>query len=390
MTKADATKRRPYMIHSAPNRYLHILIVGTLLCSARPAVSEGLPDFTFDRVVVDPGNYESKFPRKDIVAPNVIKATDYFENPLGTYYMYAGPHDHGGGEGYGIGLLYSDSLRGPWIVHGQVVGDAQAASSVFWDDVEERILLISHGPNRHNHIYESEDGISFSYIRETTEMDPQPFGYGRVFQYTLPDRDNKYVLLINWRTNNPGYAGIAVSNDGVNWETVDERVYYGEGEDPEHVTAHSPFLLNYGGKRYVILVDFWNTKELWICEVNDDLTVKENLGTFVSVADGDPVYDTRISYPFVYQENDSLYLFVAIGDHQRQVIALLTAPIDATQIEQISDVGPATIGRDARRPKLHVSPIQNLGVRNVLSPNGRKVEQRKAVIPVIGTGIDDR
>ncbi len=375
---------------SVLSRYIRILPAIMLFGASNLVSSEGLPNFTFDRVVVDPDDYETKFPRKDIVAPNVIKATDYFENPLGTYYMYAGPHDHGGGDGYGIGLLYSDSLHGPWTVHGQVVGDAQAASTVYWDDTENRMLLMAHGPNRHNHIYESNDGITFSFIRETTEMDPQPFGYGKVFEYTLPDRDNKYVLLINWRTNNPGYAGVAVSDDGVHWETVDEKVYFGEGEDPEHVTAHSPFLLQYGGKKYVILVDFWNTKELWVVEVDDDLTVKQNLGTFISVADGDPVYNIRISYPFVYQENDSLYLFVAIGEHQEQVIALLTAPVDATGIGRISKATPIKISPSAGMPKMNSFPFHRVGVHDVISPNGRKLKKSTAVLPVINTGTGNK
>jgi hypothetical protein len=351
-------------------------ILGLLLTA-----SAQLPEFTFDTLLIDPSGIDSWKSSRDLVAPNVIRAVDYFQQPLGTYYMYVGPHDHG--DKNGIHLFYSDALRGPWTWHGQVVADIQAASTVFWDDERGRMLLISHGPNRHNHIYESEDGIAFSHIREMTDLERQPFGYGKVFEYRIPGRDNKYVLLINFRTNNDGYAGILVSNDGIYWETISEDAY--KKMDEKHVTAHSPFLLEYGSKKYVIVVDFWNSAELWAMEVDDALMPTQYLGTYVSVAEGDPIFSTRISYPFIFRENDSLYLFAAIGEHQRQSIALLTAP-DSPSTAVGARIFSVRRGQPMK-PLRVFAPVNHRMPGNALTLNGRIAGGKRALMPLVRTNV---
>ena len=73
------------------------------------ACAEGpLPEFSFKGVAVDPRSL-TWAPGDDIEHPAFIKMEGLVEKPLGKYYLYYGPHKH-----EGVGVMYADSLAGPW------------------------------------------------------------------------------------------------------------------------------------------------------------------------------------------------------------------------------------------------------------------------------------
>lgn len=137
----------------------------------------------------------------NINGPSIIRAPDWFENPLGRYYLYFAHHD-----GEYIRLAHADDLRGPWEVYtpgtlhlDETRFDRHIASpDIHVDHEAERLRMYFHGCcgpfgyeghelSQTTDVATSTNGIDFSVRGETLGN-----SYFRVWEY-----DDTYYALGN-------------------------------------------------------------------------------------------------------------------------------------------------------------------------------------------------
>ena len=117
-----------------------------------------LPEFTFKGDAVDPHTL-TWAPGDDIEHPAFIKMEGLVEKPLGKYYLYYGPHKH-----EGVGVMYADSLAGPWKEYeGNPVVKGAAAPDVRWVKEKGRFQLWAHAKNSQTEMWTSPDGLNFEH-----------------------------------------------------------------------------------------------------------------------------------------------------------------------------------------------------------------------------------
>jgi hypothetical protein len=174
---------------------------------AEPITSQaiaGFPSFNFDSVVLDPVTLTFN-PTGEIIFPSIIRAADYFNSPLATYYMYYAPHDAPGS----ISLAYANSLDGPWTEYANnpvIANNWQPHYNVshvssphaIWMSGENKMFLYFHGENNRTRYASTTDGVTFNYegiaVRSTDFSGISESSYARVFEYTIPTKNNTYIL----------------------------------------------------------------------------------------------------------------------------------------------------------------------------------------------------
>jgi hypothetical protein len=126
----------------------------------------------------------------NINGPSLIRAPDWLENPLGTYYLYFAHH-----QGTYIRLAYADRLEGPWTTYEPGTLRLEqtpcvrhiASPDVHVDDENKRLTMYYHGPveerrqadaGQCSFVATSSDGLHFSSGDEILGT-----SYFRVFQW---------------------------------------------------------------------------------------------------------------------------------------------------------------------------------------------------------------
>jgi hypothetical protein len=209
-------------------------------------------------------------PTNEFIFPSIIRAADYFANPLGTYYLYYSPHERPGG----IALAYADSIAGPWTEYqanplisntwSPYYGPVSHVSSphAVWIEGEQQLFLYFHGENSITRYATSDDGIHFEYGGTAVSRDATTGGetsYARVFEQSVPRLGTRYLMVFmdNPTAASPGPTGPvsrrirwAVSADARNWTIQPEPIVTPQGiEGPN---ASGPFFLNWHGRNLVI------------------------------------------------------------------------------------------------------------------------------------------
>ena len=212
------------------SRYVFLcLVMAATVAEAgeRPAVPEGLPVFKHHSIVLDYKDLKYN-PCNDVIIPSVIR-TEHLDKPLGRYYLYYAPHNAPGG----ICLAYADRLEGPWKEYEANPIIRQdwsphynvshvSGPEAIWIEEEHKLFLYYHGENDVTRIASSTNGIDFQYegVAVTTEMFDRisEASYARVFRYTLPGRDNRYIMLLMGNHQGTRNIYLAWSKDGRKWE----------------------------------------------------------------------------------------------------------------------------------------------------------------------------
>ncbi len=198
---------------SAPIRTFTQLVLGAVLAMLVPGGPEGPAQASEIAPYVSPSTeFEfrvERFPMNPLIhrdleglegglgrninGPSLIRAPEWIEEPLGTYYLYFAHH-----HGKFIRLAYADALEGPWKIHqGGVLpmedtpiyrgrrGDHVASPDVHIDAENERIVMYYHGPNppggprgQGTYVAVSRDGLEFDAHEEYLG-----WFYFRVFQH---------------------------------------------------------------------------------------------------------------------------------------------------------------------------------------------------------------
>ena len=291
-------------------------------------------------------------PCNDLIFPCVINAQDCFSDPLGKYYMYYAPHNAPGG----ICLAYASSLRGPWIEYGKnplIVNqwlphhDAEHVSSphAIFIPEESRLFLYYHGDNETTHYASSKDGVTFVYGGVAIDWNMLPgsdvTAYARVFRHTMPSTGSRYVMLFaglryfpgSWDSYESHGLYSAWSMDAKQWQ-VESKPIVSHLDIEDTAFVWSPFLFSWKSRSYVVFhKDFFDARlpggmntDLYYVEVDADLHPVSPLRLFCSRH----IFgheSGRVSDPCLLCEDDTLYLFAAIGPRLSQSIGLATAPV---------------------------------------------------------------
>ncbi|MEV6377408.1 hypothetical protein [Micromonospora musae] len=323
-------------------------------------------------------------PTDEFIFPSVIRAADYFPNPLGTYYLYYAPHERPGG----IALAYADSIDGPWteyaanpligntwLPHYPTVSHVSSPHAV-WIEGEGKLFLYFHGENSITRYATSTDGIHFDYGGTAVSRDASTGGetsYARVFEQAVPRLGSRYLMVFmdNPTAAPPGPTGPvarrirwAVSPDARNWTIQPEPLVTPQGD--EGANASGPFFLRWQDRNLVIYhaadgnmhaVDVGENfdQELHLGVVHDSMTAAPDLG--------------RSAAPTFYFDGRSAHMYYEAGGRLTATIghavATLPEPLPTRQLD-------CTVDRPVLWPPNH--KLVDVAVRvdlpdGVLGPN---------------------
>jgi hypothetical protein len=305
-----------------------------------PATVATLPTFRHQGVVLDYKDLKYN-PCNDIIIPSVI-ATDQLQKPLGRYYLYYAPHNAPGG----ICLACADSPVGPWKEHGtnplitrewapHYKVSHISGPHVLWIEEQQKLFVYYHGENDVTRIASTTDGIRFQYegVAVTTSMFDavSEASYARVFRYTLPGKDNRYIMLLMGNNRGTRRIYLAWSTDGRTWETRRTPLV-----DPPPSTGQiaQAWYFPWRGRHYLIyhghLLDSFQTANLYASEIDSAFERPRYLGLFYDHTTASPNNVAQMS-PCFLEADSKIYMFTNIGPRLNQKIALAMAESTGSQ-----------------------------------------------------------
>ncbi len=321
---------------------LLVIVISLGLGCRTQQAEDRFPDFEHRGVILHPDSLEYN-PCDDVIFPSVVRADLIFTNPLGKYYLYYAPHNAPGG----ICLAYSDSLTGGWTEYhtNPLIRNIWephyrvshiSSPHAIWNPEEESLFLYYHGENSHTRLASSVNGVEFEY--EGVAMDTRQYAgekavsYARVFRYSLPAKDNRWIMLWSGMKADSLRIYLAWSKDGRDWTAQDEPLISPPSLEHIHHLC-SPFYFPHQGKHYVLYhADFFPPDvdgmltDVLATEVGAAFDRQRFAGTvYRHTAVSESNY--RESDPFLVREGNRWYLFTSIGKRLNQSLAVATAPV---------------------------------------------------------------
>lgn len=294
-----------------------------LTAPASAPVLSGLPQFKFDRVLLQPEALHFN-PTGEIIFPSVIEASDYFSHTLGTYYLYYAPHDKPGG----INLAYSNSLDGPWLEYDNnpiishdwpphYTVSHVSSPHALWVEDEAELYLYFHGENSVTRLARSTDGINFTYDSRVISTDDfkniSEASYARVFEYTIPSKNNKYIMLLMGNNGGSRKIYLAWSDNAKTWTTQPEPIISPTGAERPDIAG--PFFYPWQDNYYVVY--HAASGQIFVTEVGANFDRENHLGLFYQDLAG-----IRAASPYFYTAGETQYMFYNRGSRGHTSIAV--------------------------------------------------------------------
>ncbi|GGJ49730.1 hypothetical protein [Deinococcus roseus] len=314
----------------------------------------GFPTFTYQKVIASPVSWPAAGPDttyNEFIFPSVIKASNYFANPLGTYYMYYAPHN----APAGIYLAYSNNLNGPWTRYSdlpiitrewmtQVTGSTKTISHIssphaIWvpdETTSSKLYLYLHGENTDTRLVKSADGIHFTYDKTVISTSGtykkidglSEVSYARVYRYTIPSKGNKYIMLLMGNNGGTRKIYLCWSGEARNWRcqnnaliTPNSAESGGAFDGPQ---VSGPAFFPWKGKYYVAYHS--GAGDIHLAEVGANFDQENHLGVLYDSLSTFPEYG-RAGAPTFITEGSTMYMFYEMGQRDKTRIALATAPL---------------------------------------------------------------
>ena len=325
MTRSPLVPRRRAAAAALGAGLLITTMTGTPPAAADPTFA--FPQFSYVGTAFDK-NTLAYNPTNEFIFPSIIRAADYFPNPLGTYYLYYAPHERPGG----IALAYADSIDGPWaeyatnplisntwLPHYPTVSHVSSPHTI-WIEGEQKLFLYYHGENNITRYATSDDGNHFTYGGTAVRQDATTGGetsYARVFEQSVPRLGTRYLMLFmdNPAAAPPGPTGPvarrirwAVSHDAKAWTIQPQPIVTPQGIQGPN--ASGPFFLRWNNRNLVIFhaadgnmhaVDVGDNfdQEFHLGMVHDSMTTAPDLG--------------RSAAPTFYFDGPKLHMYYEAG-----------------------------------------------------------------------------
>ncbi len=325
MTRSPLVPRRRAAAAALGAGLLIATMTGTPPAAADPILA--FPQFSYVGTAFDKSTLAYN-PTNEFIFPSIIRAADYFPNPLGMYYLYYAPHERPGG----IALAYADSIDGPWteyatnplisntwLPHYPTVSHVSSPHAI-WIEGEQKLFLYYHGENNITRYATSDDGIHFTYGGTAVRQDATTGGetsYARVFEQSVPRLGTRYLMLFmdNPAAAPPGPTGPvarrirwAVSHDAKAWTIQPQPIVTPQGIQGPN--ASGPFFLRWNNRNLVIFhaadgnmhaVDVGDNfdQEIHLGMVHDSMTTAPDLG--------------RSAAPTFYFDGPKLHMYYEAG-----------------------------------------------------------------------------
>ena len=171
---------------------------------ARAALPAGMPTYTYLRDALKlPLRYN---PTGEFIFPCIRGVYDKLGGSArARYHLYYAPHEKPGG----ISVAFADSLNGPFTEYtaNPLIDNVLPSTTVshvssphvIWDAPTRQFYCYFHGENTVTRVARSTDGVNFRDETPilSTRLVPgtSETSYARVFEHTLPGRNNKYVMV---------------------------------------------------------------------------------------------------------------------------------------------------------------------------------------------------
>ncbi|KAB1148346.1 hypothetical protein ACLQ20_13070 [Micromonospora sp. DT46] len=353
MTKAPVRVPGRAAVAAAGAGMLVTALAGAAPAAADPALD--FPRFTYAGTAFDKSALTYN-PTNEFIFPSVIRAADYFPNPLGTYYLYYAPHERPGG----IALAYADSINGPWteyranpligntwLPHYSTVSHISSPHAI-WVEGERKLFLYFHGENSITRYATSEDGIHFDYGGTAISRDDSTGGetsYARVFEHAVPRLGSRYLMLFmdNPTAAPPGPTGPvsrrirwAVSPDARTWTIQPDPIVTPQGIQGPN--ASGPFFLRWNGRNLVIF--HAADGNMHAVDVGDDLDREVHLGVVHDSMVAAPDLG-RSAAPTFYFEGRTAHMYYEAGGRLTATIghavATLDRPVPTREVDCVVD-----------------------------------------------------
>lgn len=291
------------------------------------AALAGFPTFNYVGVVKQPAGSIYN-PTGEFIFPSVIRAADYFANPLGAYYVYYAPHNNPGG----VSLVYSNSLDGPWTEYASnpLISNSWpphysvthvSSPHAVWVQEESKLFVYFHGENSTTRYATSTDGITFTYggvaVNTTNFTGISEASYTRVFRYTMPAKGNVWTMLLMGNNGGTRKIYLAWSNDARTWTTQAGPLISPDASEQGQLSG--PHYFPWNGKHYVVY--HAASGNMHIAEVGPDFTLETHLGVFYDSSSAAPD-NGRAAAPSFYTLGSVIYMFYEAGLRGATVIAL--------------------------------------------------------------------
>lgn len=287
------------------------------------------PEFGYQGVVTDKQNMKYN-PTNEFIFPSIFHAGEYFENPLGEWYMYLAPHD----APAGIMLMYADSLEGPWKEYeaNPLIAsswephyDVSHVSSpdAIWNEEAGKMFLYFHGENSESRYATSDDGIHFDYgdiVVDNAMGGPKvtESSYARVFEHPDPQSEYNYgMFYMGNETDNIRRIRLAESVDGITWVVDPDYVVEPDADTGPNVSGGN--LWQWHGQYYVIY--HGSTGISWARPIDRTLREVGEEKHVLHRASGRTPDVGRVAAPEVVTYRGDTYLFYESGDRLGATIA---------------------------------------------------------------------
>lgn len=322
-------------------------LMAVTLATTTPVPASGsdpfsFPEFDYVGTAFDKGDLEYN-PTDEFIFASVIRAADYFAEPLGAYYMYYAPHERPGG----IALAYADSIDGPWTEyagnplvtntwppHYGTVSHISSPHAV-WVEGEQRLFLYFHGENTITRYATSVDGIHFEYGGTAVQRDEttgRETSYARVFEQSVPRLGTRYLMLFMDNPANalPGQDGPvarrirwAVSDDARSWTIQPDPIVTPRGIEEPNVSG--PYFLRWEGRNLVIF--HASDGNMHAVDVGEDFDQEIHLGVVHdSMAEAPDL--GRSAAPTFYFDGSTAHMYYESGGRLTATISHAVASLD--------------------------------------------------------------
>jgi len=331
-------------------RRLSDLLVPVFLLIGQMAVEGAtgpLPKFKFQGKALEAKDLKFA-PTGELERAALIKMEGRIPKPLGKYYLYYSPHKH-----VGIGLVYSDSITGPWIEYaGNPLIEATAIPDIRFMDSTGRFHMWGHRKNSQTEMWTSADGLKFEYHSVSVaarNIGTKNATYTRTYEYPLERHGNRYIMLYSGFVVNRRVrcVWLAHSKDGESW--TQETTPLVEPIEGENNDLYGPSLFQWEGKNYVVYQDHTGNRGGLVkyVELDKQLNPVGRGGKrFVLIEpDSESPVDNRYRGCEFYREGDTLYMYAGGGNGPR-ILVYATARVDD---EVGNDLSPAALAIDETR-----------------------------------------
>ena len=253
------------------------------------------PTFAATGYTVDMADYKYN-PTQEFNFPTIVDTKAHpVKNALGDnayrYYLFYAPHNNPGGNCVAV----SNSLEGPWTEYGNnpvvknewepnyKVGHI-SSPHVMWHEESGKYIMYYHGENPTTRYALSDDLINWEYGGvcvtanqfSTTGSGFSEASYARVYEHTVPNLDNKYIMLLMITgSGNNMHRNIywAHSKDGIEWTPVQEPLLNPDINPVYKSNFSGPFFMPWevdGELRYFVICHA-SSGEMYAFEVGEKL-----------------------------------------------------------------------------------------------------------------------